>query len=399
MANRNSIQARHSTPLRGPASRTPILKPIPMLFAALLVGCASNAHHTTGALTQKPEAAATGYQPPPYQDPARSTTAAAEETPPTPPVFKDEGASEPAESAARPERFEDDAVAQNDEGSPNADRFTDEAGTTPEENFAQHPFVADEVAPVEEGALAQNQFTDDASPAKDEAVVAPERFSDDAPAAADDSAAGHQQFTDDAAPPKDDDVVAQQFTDDTPAAKDEAVATEEYTDEGTTAAPENFVRTPESLSERKVAQAEEPKQRPVTMLPMTITVEADPLFGFDQDSISAEARKKLDELIRQLKGIPYGEVITLGYTDPIGTEAYNQKLSERRAASVTQYLVRNGIPKAKIRVEARGETEEFASYKACKAQGKQKLIDCLQPDRRVEVTVTTGKEQTTAKEQ
>jgi OOP family OmpA-OmpF porin len=129
------------------------------------------------------------------------------------------------------------------------------------------------------------------------------------------------------------------------------------------------------------------------MLPMTVTVEADPLFGFDQDSIGAEARKKLDELIQQLKGIPYGEVITLGYADPIGTEAYNQKLSERRAASVTRYLVSNGIPRAKIRVEARGETEEFASYKACKAQGKQKLIDCLQPDRRVEVTVTTAKEQ------
>jgi OOP family OmpA-OmpF porin len=129
------------------------------------------------------------------------------------------------------------------------------------------------------------------------------------------------------------------------------------------------------------------------MLPLTVTLEADPLFDFDQDSIGAEARRKLDELIQQLKGIPYGEVITLGYADPIGTEAYNQKLSKRRATSVTRYLVSNGIPADKIKVEARGETEEFASYKGCKGKGKQKLIDCLQPDRRVEVTVTTPKEQ------
>ncbi len=375
MANRNSIQATHSTPVRSPALRAPILKPIPMLLAAVLVGCASNAHHTTGALTQKPQAAVAGYQPPSYEQPAAPSAAAAE-APPTPLVFKDEGAGEATESPARPERFEDDAVAQDDEGSPNAERFTDETGSaTPEENFAQHPFVADEVAPAEEGALAQNQFTDDAGPAKDEAIVAPE------------------QFTDDAAPAMDDDVAKQQFTDDAPEAKDEAIATEEYTDEGTTTAPENFVRTPEPLPERTVAQADETKPRPVTMLPLTVTVEADPLFDFDQDSIGAEARRKLDELIQQLKGIPYGEVITLGYADPIGTEAYNQKLSKRRAASVTRYLVSNGIPEDKIKVEARGETEEFASYKGCKGQGKQKLIDCLQPDRRVEVTVTTPKEQ------
>ncbi len=374
MANRISIQARHSTSLRSPALRVPILRPIPMLLAAVLVGCASSAHHTTGQLQVKPSAVpAASYQPPAYENPA-APKAVAEETPPTPPVFKDEGAGEPTESAARPERFEDDAVAQTDEGSPNADRFTDDTAA-PEENFAQHPFVADEVVPAEEGALAQNHFTDDTDSAKDEAIVAPE------------------QFTDDTAPIKDDDVAHQHFTDDAPAATDEAVATEEYKDEGITAAPENFVRVPDPLPDAKVAQAQEPKQRPVTMLPMTVTLEADPLFAFDKDDIGAEARRKLDQLIQQLKGIPYGEVVTLGFADPIGTHTYNQKLSERRAASVERYLVSNGIPAEKIKVEARGETEEFASYKSCKAQDRKKLIDCLQPDRRVEVTVTTAKDQ------
>jgi outer membrane protein OmpA-like peptidoglycan-associated protein len=385
MANRTSIQARHATRLRSAALRAPILKPIPMLLAAVLVGCASSGHHTTGALTQQPA------KPISVTSPAAPSAVADEEMPPT--IFKDEGGEANNESPARPERFEDDPTAQDDDGSPSADRFADETGNTPpEENFAQRPFVADEAPPADEAVVAQ-RFTDDSGPAKDEAVVAPEQFTDDTPAVKNEGVA-HERFTDDSAPAMDDDIAAhQQFTDETPVVKDEAVATEEYTDDATPAAPEQFVRTPEHVTERTVAEAHETKARPATMLPMTVTVEADPLFDFDRDSIGAEARKKLDELIQQLKGIPYGEVITLGYADPIGTEAYNQKLSERRAASVSRYLVSRGIPADKIRVEARGETEEFATYKGCKGQGKQKLIDCLQADRRVEVTVTTAKDQ------
>jgi OOP family OmpA-OmpF porin len=375
MANRISIKAKYSTQLRSPALRAPILKPIPMLLAAVLVGCASSGHHTTGALTQKPPAVKSaptqGYQPPPYENPTASSAVPAEEMPAT--VFRDDGAGEANEGTPRPERFEDEAAAQDDDVAPNTDRFVDETTATAEKDFVERPFVADETPPADDDVVAQ-RFTDDAGSAKDEAIVAPERFTDDTPAV------------------KDEDLVQQQFTDDAPAAKDEVVAAEEFTDDAAPTAPEHFVRTPEPLPERQSAQAKEPKLRPVTMLPMTVTVEADPLFDFDQYSIGAEARRKLDELIQQLKGIPYGEIITLGYADPIGTEAYNQKLSERRAASVTRYLVSNGIPADKIRVDARGETEEFATYKDCKRQGKQKLIECLQPDRRVEVTVTTAKE-------
>ena len=376
MANRISIKPKYSTQLRSPALRAPILKPIPMLLAAVLVGCASSGHHTTGALTQQPPAVkstpASSYQAPPYENPTTSSAVPAEEMPPT--VFSDDGAGEVTESTPRPERFEDEAVAQDDDVAPDTNRFVDETTATAEKDFVQRPFGADETPPADDDVVAQ-RFTDDAGSAKDEAIVAPEKFTDDAPEV------------------KDESFAQQQFTDDAPAAKDEVVATEEFTDDAAPAAPEHFVRTPEPLPERQSAQTQEPKLRPVTMLPMTVTVEADPLFDFDQYSIGADARRKLDELIQQLKGIPYGEVITLGYADPIGTEAYNQKLSERRAASVTRYLVSNGIPADKIRVDARGETEEFATYKDCKRQGKQKLIDCLQPDRRVEVTVTTPKEQ------
>jgi OOP family OmpA-OmpF porin len=129
------------------------------------------------------------------------------------------------------------------------------------------------------------------------------------------------------------------------------------------------------------------------MLPVTVTVEADPLFDFDKYSIRADARNKLDELVQQLQGVTYGEVIAVGFADPIGTAKYNKGLSQRRAASVKRYLVSKGIPADRIKTEGRGKTEEFASYKNCHGQRKQRLIACLEPNRRVEVTVTAEKQQ------
>jgi OOP family OmpA-OmpF porin len=165
-----------------------------------------------------------------------------------------------------------------------------------------------------------------------------------------------------------------------------------YKDEVVEAAPEETPK-PETFTDEKVVQAEPPKPSQVTMLPVTISVEAEPLFDFDKYSIRADSRKRLDALVQQLKGVSYGEVITVGFADPIGTAKYNQRLSDRRAASVKRYLVSKGIPADKIKTEGRGKTEEYASYKSCSGQGKKKMIACLQPDRRVEVTVTAEKQQ------
>jgi OOP family OmpA-OmpF porin len=169
-------------------------------------------------------------------------------------------------------------------------------------------------------------------------------------------------------------------------------APELFKDDTAEAAPEELAREPETFTEERVAQAEEPKATPVTMLPVTVTVEADPLFDFDKYLIRADSRKKLDELIQQLRGVTYGEIIAVGFADPIGTAKYNKGLSERRAASVKRYLVNKGIPANRVRIEGRGRTEEFASYKDCRGQRKQKLIACLEPNRRVEVTVTAEKQ-------
>src|SRR4029077_20036987 len=129
-----------------------------------------------------------------------------------------------------------------------------------------------------------------------------------------------EQFTDEPPAAKDEDIVAQQqFTDDVAAATEDVNAPELFKDDTTEAAPEELAHEPETFTEERVAQVEEAKAPPGTMLPVTVTVEADPLFDFGKHSIRADSRKKLDELIQQLRGVTYGEIIAVGFADPIGT--------------------------------------------------------------------------------
>jgi OOP family OmpA-OmpF porin len=84
-------------------------------------------------------------------------------------------------------------------------------------------------------------------------------------------------------------------------------------------------------------------------------------------------------------------ILAVGHTDRIGGDAYNQKLSEKRAAAVKEYLVAKGIEANRVYTEGKGEKQPVTGDK-CKSLGKDSaktkaLIDCLQPDRRVDIEV------------
>lgn len=123
----------------------------------------------------------------------------------------------------------------------------------------------------------------------------------------------------------------------------------------------------------------------------TITVSAEKLFGFDKANLKAEGKAALDEAAAKIKASPeIKAVIVTGHTDRIGSDAYNQKLSERRAKQVADYLVAQGVDSSIISAEGKGETQpvvECAGNKATK-----KLIQCLQPNRRVEIRAEGQKE-------
>jgi OOP family OmpA-OmpF porin len=118
-----------------------------------------------------------------------------------------------------------------------------------------------------------------------------------------------------------------------------------------------------------------------------ITVAADALFDFNKAVLRPEGKAKLDELVSKAAAIKLEVILAVGHTDRIGGDAYNQKLSEKRAASVKEYLVAKGIEANRVYTEGKGEKQPVTGDK-CKGNAKTKaLIDCLQPDRRVDIEV------------
>jgi OOP family OmpA-OmpF porin len=144
--------------------------------------------------------------------------------------------------------------------------------------------------------------------------------------------------------------------------------------------------------------APRPAPAPMAPKPVTqkVTLSADVLFEFDRYALKPEGKAKLDELVGQIKGIALEVIIAVGHTDRIGSEAYNQKLSVRRAESVKAYLVSKGIQPNRIYTEGKGEKQPVTGDK-CNKMGPEnasnkKLVACLQPDRRVEVEVVGTKQ-------
>lgn len=114
---------------------------------------------------------------------------------------------------------------------------------------------------------------------------------------------------------------------------------------------------------------------------------ADTLFTFaksgEQDILPA-GRAELDRLAAQIIQAGEVKVAVIGHTDRIGSDNANLFLSERRAATVRQYLAAQGVPASAITSAGRGEREPI---KDCADQAQAALIDCLAPNRRVEVLV------------
>ena len=140
----------------------------------------------------------------------------------------------------------------------------------------------------------------------------------------------------------------------------------------------------------KAAPAAPQKTAPAAPKSVTVNFETEPLFNFDKAIVRADQGAKLDELISSLNGAQYDAIAVVGHADRIGKDAYNQKLSERRAAAVKAYLVKKGVPSDKIQTEGRGEAESVTGDACNKVRGKA-LISCLQPDRRVDVSVSATK--------
>ncbi|WP_292995541.1 OmpA family protein [Nitrosomonas sp.] len=128
-----------------------------------------------------------------------------------------------------------------------------------------------------------------------------------------------------------------------------------------------------------------------TTAPEKITFSADALFDFDRATLKPNGIQALNEFVSAIQGVKYDLIIAVGYADRIGSDDYNKKLSVRRAESVKAHLVSRGIEPSRVFVDGKGEANPVTGN-SCVGEKKTKaLIDCLAPDRRVEIEVAGTK--------
>ena len=155
-----------------------------------------------------------------------------------------------------------------------------------------------------------------------------------------------------------------------------------------------YVQIAEDLAggaEKSAADCGAPPKPAAAVQPEKITLSADALFQFDKSEskdLLPKGRAELDDLAQKLatRKVTVTAIKVTGYTDRLGSAAYNQRLSLARANTVKRYLQEHGVT-APVSVEGRGLQDQLVACTGVKP--RPALLACLQPNRRVEVTITT----------
>jgi OmpA-OmpF porin, OOP family len=123
-----------------------------------------------------------------------------------------------------------------------------------------------------------------------------------------------------------------------------------------------------------------------------VTLAADALFDFNKSTLRPEGKAKLDDVATKMGELKLEVIIAVGHADRIGSDDYNMKLSERRAAAVKEYLVSKGVEANRVYTEGKGKNQPVTKPDQCKGAKSKKVVDCLQPDRRVDVEIIGTKQ-------
>ena len=136
-----------------------------------------------------------------------------------------------------------------------------------------------------------------------------------------------------------------------------------------------------------------PAPMPAPVERRRVSFSAESLFAFDKSVIKPEGKVALDRFANDLRGTQFDRVGVEGHADRLGSNAYNQRLSARRAEAVKAYLISpGGVAANKISAVGKGETMPVTKPGDCRGNKRTKaLVACLQPDRRVDVEVTATK--------
>ncbi|MCW5237952.1 outer membrane protein OmpA [Verminephrobacter eiseniae] len=118
-----------------------------------------------------------------------------------------------------------------------------------------------------------------------------------------------------------------------------------------------------------------PASTPAPAVATKVTYATDAFFDFDKSVLKPEGKAKLDDLVSKVKDINLEVIIAVGHTDSVGTDAYNQRLSVRRAEAVKAYLVSKGIEKNRVYTEGKGEKQPVADNKTAEGRAKNRRVE------------------------
>ncbi|MGK5059927.1 OmpA family protein [Janthinobacterium sp. LB2P49] len=105
-----------------------------------------------------------------------------------------------------------------------------------------------------------------------------------------------------------------------------------------------------------------------------VSFASEALFDFDQSTLKPQGKAALDQLLGRLTGMDLEVIVTVGHTDAVGSDAYNQKLSQRRAEAVKAYLVAQGVETSRVYTEGKGETQPVADNTSAAGRAKNRRV-------------------------
>ena len=130
---------------------------------------------------------------------------------------------------------------------------------------------------------------------------------------------------------------------------------------------------PAAAAPRAAAPAARPAPPPAAAT--KVTYAADTFFDFNKSVLKADGKAKLDDLAGKVKAINLEVIIAVGHTDSVGSDAYNQKLSVKRADAVKAYLITKGIEKNRVYTEGKGEKQPVADNKTDAGRSKNRRVE------------------------